>query len=158
MKPKARGSIVFVATGLFFGFGLAQPAAADNVVTRWVVARTGRGSGNQPVHSGGGTHLRPYGVAMYDAVNAMERERLSTRVRTCARPDSRAGPCSERRRAGAGHSPHGGCGRCGGCTRGVGRTVLWRKRSRRFGPSLDDAIDAELEASGRNDSPGACRS
>jgi hypothetical protein len=82
MEPKQRQLIVVMATVLLSSVGLAQNAWGDNVATRWVshaleVVRMT----NQSTQAAGRIYALT-AVAMYDAVNGIERERL----------DSMAGP------------------------------------------------------------------
>ena len=78
MKSKPNTVIVLVASGLISSFGLAQRAWADNVATRWasqaldVVRIT-----NQSTQAAGRIYALT-AVAMYDAVNGIERERLTS--------------------------------------------------------------------------------
>jgi hypothetical protein len=69
---------VSLAIGLLFSIGLAHSAWADNAATRWIshaleVVRTT----NQSTQAAGRIYALT-GVAMYDAVNGIERERLKS--------------------------------------------------------------------------------
>jgi hypothetical protein len=69
---------VSLAIGLLFSIGLAHSAWADNAATRWIshaleVVRTT----NQSTQAAGRIYALT-GVAMYDAVDGIERERLKS--------------------------------------------------------------------------------
>src|SRR4051794_13699491 len=75
-RPKLSTTIGLAAASLLFCFGLVESAWADNVATRWVshaleVVR----ATNQSTQAAGRIYALT-GVAMFDAVNGIERERL----------------------------------------------------------------------------------
>jgi hypothetical protein len=78
MKRRQTALVVLAVYGLLFSSGLAQSARADNVATTWVslsleVVRVT----NQSTQAAGRVCALT-NVAMYDAVNGIERERLKS--------------------------------------------------------------------------------
>ena len=150
MKPKQSALVVLAV--LLFSFGLAQSAWADNVATRWVshaldVVRVT----NQSTQAAGRIYALT-GVAMYDAVNGIERERLKSvagpargRIREQALVPSDGAPVLGARRTAA------------AAAAAAAHAVLVAQFSAITFPALraqlDDALDAELDALGGADIP-----
>jgi hypothetical protein len=138
---------VSLATGLLLSFGLAQSAWADNVATRWVshaleVVRVT----NQSTQAAGRIYALT-GVAMYDAVNGIERERLKSvagpargMIREQALVPSDGAPVLGNRRTAA------------AAVAAAAHAVLVAQFSAATFPvlraQLDDALDAELDVLG----------
>jgi hypothetical protein len=152
MKPKQGALVVLAVTGLFFSFGLVQSAWADNVATRWVshaldVVRVT----NQSTQAAGRIYSLT-DVAMYDAVNGIERERLKSvagpargRIREQALVPSDGAPVLGTRRTAA------------AAAAAAAHAVLVAQFSAITHPALraqlDDALEAELDALGGDIQP-----
>jgi hypothetical protein len=143
-EPCANRSL---AIGLLFSIGLAHSAWADNAATRWIshaleVVRTT----NQSTQAAGRIYALT-GVAMYDAVNGIERERLKSaagpargKIREQALVPSEGAPVlGDRRTADA-------------AATAAAHAVLIAQFSETTNPTLrvqlDDALNADLEALG----------
>ena len=135
MKSKQSALVVLVAAVSLSSVGLAQSAWADNVATRWVshaldVVRVT----NQSTQAAGRIYALT-GVAMYDAVNGIERERLKSVGGPGAGQDTGAGARAIRRGPRSGRPPHSRGGRGGRSSRRVGRAVLRHYIPRAAGPA-----------------------
>jgi hypothetical protein len=147
MKPRPRTTIVLAGTSLLCCLGLVERAWADNIATRWVAhALQVVRSTNQSTQAAGRVYALT-AVAMYDAVNGIERERLramaapaSAAIREQALVPSDGAPVLGDRRTAA------------AAAAAAAHTVLIAQLSAQTPPAvraqLDDALDADLQRLG----------